>query len=69
MHDRLDIGIIIEGCDTKHDVRLIATLGNDVSAAHRTEAPHATGRGFEGRKSVPARDQMKMLPRDARRRC
>ena len=68
VHHRPDRRIIVEGRDAKHDMRLACALGEDVRAAHRAESPHSTGRRFEGRKLFGACDQMKMIPRDPRRR-
>jgi hypothetical protein len=68
VHDRPDRRIIVEGRDAKHDMRLACALGEDVRAAHRAESPCSTGRRFEGRKLFGACDQMKMIPRDPRRR-
>ncbi len=67
MHDRPHQRIVVEGGNAEHDMRLAGALSHNVAAAHRAEPPHFTGRGFEGRKFVAAREQMKMIPRDARR--
>ena len=69
VHGRPDRRIIVERRDPKHDMRLVGAPGDNVGAAHGTETPHSAGRGFEGRKFFLAGDQMKMIPRDARRGC
>ncbi len=61
--------VVVQRCHPQDDMRLPRPFGHQVAATARAKVPLLSGRGFETRQMLAARQPAEMAPSDTRRRC